>query len=81
MNKEILPCPFCGEKANTFHIPKDDPDFKWNYPGMWVIGCNTGMCMGNINNVGMIFSEEKDAVEMWNTRKSVEKCDKESDKA
>ena len=78
--RKILPCPFCGEKAKTFHIPENDeeemknhPKWKWKHPGMWVIGCDTYyMCMGDINHYAMIFETEEDAIKTWNTRKSVE---------
>lgn len=79
---KIKPCPFCGEKAKTFHIPENNEEevkqhlnWKWNYPGMWVIGCDTEMCMGNINHFTMIFIDEESAVETWNRR--VCKCRKE----
>ena len=78
--RKILPCPFCGEKAKTFHIPENDkeemknhPKWKWKHPGMWVIGCDTEMCMGNIGHFAMIFETEEDAIKTWNTRKPMEK--------
>lgn len=79
--RKILPCPFCGEKAKTFHIPENDeeemkkhPKWKWNNPGMWVIGCDTNyMCIGNINHFGTLFLTEEDAIKTWNTRKPMEK--------
>lgn len=75
MKRKIKHCPFCGEKAETFRIPENDekemaqhPKWKWNYPGMWVIGCNTEMCMGNINHFTMVFVDEESAIETWNRR-------------
>lgn len=35
---------------------------------MWVIGCETDMCIGNIGHFAMIFVEKKDAIEAWNRR-------------
>lgn len=76
MSKAIKNCPFCGGEAETFHIPENDeeemkyhPNWKWNDPGMWVIGCDTEMCMGNIGRFAMIFVSEEDAIKTWNTRK------------
>lgn len=73
---KIKPCPFCGGKATTFHIPennkeemKQHPDWKWNCPGMWVIGCDTEMCMGNMNYFTMVFVDEESAIETWNKRR------------
>lgn len=73
--KELKKCPFCGRKATTFHIPENDekemkthPKWEWNYPGMWVIGCDTEMCMGNINHFTMVFVDEQSAIETWNKR-------------
>ena len=73
---KIKPCPFCGQEAATFHIPKNTPEenklnplWEWKYPGMWVIGCNTPVCFGNQNNRTMVFFDEESAIETWNTRK------------
>lgn len=74
---KIKSCPFCGGVSETFHIPENDTKkmgkhpklWKWNYPGMWVIGCNTDMCMGNINHITMIFTDEESAIKAWNQRK------------
>lgn len=74
---KLKPCPFCGGKAITFHIPENDekemslhPTWKWNDPGMYVVGCSTEMCYGNIHHFCMIFLTEEDAVETWNRRAS-----------
>lgn len=73
--KKIKKCPFCGEKADTFHIPQNDkkemeqhPKWEWNYPGMWVIGCDTEMCMGNLGHFAMVFVDEESAIKTWNKR-------------
>ena len=79
---EIKPCPFCGEKAETFHIPDNDeqerlehPKWDWNNPCKWVIGCWTDGCFGNINHVTMTFFNEKDAINTWNRRTENDKSD------
>ena len=71
----IKPCPFCGNKAYTFHIPDNNakeryehPKWDWNYLGMWVIGCQEMECFGNINHFTMIFSTEENAIKTWNRR-------------
>lgn len=76
MSEKIKPCLFCGENAITFHIPHNEekenvqhPKWEWNYPGMWVIGCDTEMCMGNINHFTMVFADEKSAIDTWNKRR------------
>ena len=68
-------CPFCGGKGHTFQIPenteqerKEHPNWDWKYPGFWIVGCWTEMCMGNINHITMVFVSEQSAVETWNTR-------------
>lgn len=73
---ELKECPFCGQKAATFHIPKNTPEenklhplWEWKNPGMWVIGCNTPVCFGNRKNRTMVFFDEESAIETWNTRK------------
>ena len=75
-DKRIKTCPFCGDKAHTFRIPENDekemahhPKWEFNNPGKWVIGCETEMCMGNINHITMVFVDEEDAIETWNKRK------------
>ena len=74
-NERILPCPFCGKEAHSFHIPENTPeemsthpDWRWRNPGMWVIGCDTEGCMGDFNHMTMIFLREEDAIKAWNTR-------------
>ena len=71
----LKPCPFCGGKADTFHIPENTeeelarhPKWRWNHPGMWVIGCDTTLCIGNKNSVAMLFMTEKQAAKHWNRR-------------
>ena len=68
-------CPFCGGKAETFHIPENDelekrnhPLWNWRNPGMWVVGCSTPVCIGNMNNVSLLFFSEESAVLAWNKR-------------
>ncbi len=85
MNDRIKNCPFCGGKATTFHIPENDEKemkqhskWKWNYSGMWVIGCDTEMCYGNINHFAMIFVDEESAITAWNRRTCI--CKKQEGK-
>jgi hypothetical protein len=73
--KNIKPCPFCGGDARVWRIPQNDeeemkqhPKWKWNFPGMWVIGCETPMCPGNINSFGMVFVSRGSAIGKWNCR-------------
>lgn len=72
---ELKPCPFCGGEGTVFQIPENNGEEKrlhlkwdWNCPGKFVIGCWTEMCMGNINNMAMIFTTEESAVKAWNRR-------------
>ena len=73
--RNLKRCPFCGGKAHTFHIPENDdqemnmhPRWKWNNPGMWVVGCDTDMCMVNINIFATVFTSEEAAANAWNKR-------------
>ena len=68
-------CPFCGKDAHTFHIPentkaeqKKHPFWEWKNGGMWAVGCWTSGCIGDINNVAMVFITEELAIEAWNRR-------------
>lgn len=72
---ELKLCPFCGGKAETFHIPDNDeeemklhPNWKWNYPNMWVVGCDDWDCLGYLGHYTMIFGTEESAIEAWNRR-------------
>ena len=72
---KIKRCPFCGQDARIFKIPQNTtnelsmhPNWMWQHPGMYVIGCDTPMCYGNINNVAMCFFNDFIAVEAWNRR-------------
>ena len=76
---ELKPCPFCGEKAETWQVPFNTdeenarhPLWKWNHSGLWVIGCQTEDCHGNLNNYTKIFVTRKQAVESWNRRAEVD---------
>jgi hypothetical protein len=77
---KLAKCPFCGGEAKTFHIPQNDlkemakhPNWQWQHPNMWVVGCDTSMCMGNINHFTMVFVDEQSAIKTWNTRKPMER--------
>lgn len=68
-------CPFCGCEASTFQIPQNTqeelaahPEWKWNYPNLWIIGCETDGCFGCIHNMAMVFIDEKEAIREWNKR-------------
>lgn len=81
--QKLKPCPFCGGEAKTFHIPENTeeenaahPLWTWKHSGMFAIGCDTGMCYGNINNVPMLFQNEELAIEMWNRRANDERADR-----
>lgn len=76
MKQRLKPCPFCGGKATTFNIPENTPeemathpDWRWNHPGKWVVGCTEDWeCMGNFNHMTRIFLTEESAIEAWNRR-------------
>lgn len=70
-----LQCPFCGANGETFQIPTNDkeenmqhPKWVWNDPGMWLVGCWTDGCLGNINNKARVFISEDEAIQAWNRR-------------
>lgn len=74
-HETLNPCPFCGGEATVFQIPENDreerrlhPKWDWNYPGRIIVGCWTEMCMGNINNMAMVFTTKESATETWNRR-------------
>lgn len=71
---KLKPCPFCGGEAWTFHIPENDEyetklhEWIWRMPGRWLVGCDTQLCMLNINNMPETFDSEQEATEAWNKR-------------
>ena len=71
---KLKPCPFCGSEAWTFHVPENNEyemklhEWIWRTPGRWLVGCDTQMCMLNINNMPETFASEQEAAEAWNTR-------------
>ena len=54
MNKELLPCPFCGSSANVYDI-----EYK-----LYSVGCNNDNCGASIEYL----SSKKAAAELWNKR-------------
>lgn len=71
---KLKPCPFCGGEAWTFHVPENDEnetkllEWIWRTPGRWLVGCDTQLCMLNINNMPETFASEQEAAEAWNRR-------------
>ena len=56
--RTLKPCPFCGGKAEMGKLTEC----------LWIVGCNTLMCLGNINHASMYFVDAESAVETWNRR-------------
>ena len=71
---KLLKCPFCSGEAEVGYTNQHDK--------MFVVGCNTPMCYGNINHFTMVFVSKESAINTWNTRKPmaniVEKLEEES---
>ena len=57
---ELKCCPFCGGKAEVGYTNQHDK--------LFVVGCNTPMCYGNINHFTMVFVSKENAINTWNTR-------------
>lgn len=53
-------CPFCGGEAEVGLTNQHDK--------LFVVGCNTPMCYGNINHFTMGFASKESAINTWNTR-------------
>jgi hypothetical protein len=53
-------CPFCGGEAEVGYANQHDK--------LFVVGCNTPMCYGNINHFTMVFVSKESAIDTWNTR-------------
>lgn len=53
-------CPFCGGEAEVGLTNQHDK--------LFVVGCNTPMCYGNINHFTMVFVSKESALNTWNTR-------------
>lgn len=74
MAARLRDCPLCGAKAIIFRIPKNTkaelaqhPNWKWNNPGRYAIGCTgSSSCMNNVNHCSMIFATREEAATMWN---------------
>ena len=54
---------------NTENENNGHPHWVWRDPGMFIIGCDTDGCFGNINHKTMVFLTPEDAVKVWNRRK------------
>jgi Lar family restriction alleviation protein len=57
---ELKPCPFCGEKRESFIYPYTDSTLYW-------IKCD------QCDTEGPVARNEEDAINKWNTRKD-QKC-------
>ena len=57
MENQIKPCPFCGKEAVLEKLNE-----------VYVIGCDTEMCYGNINHMTMVFYSKENAIKTWNRR-------------
>ena len=53
-------CPFCGGEAEVGLTNQHDK--------LFIVGCNTPMCYGNINHFTMVFVSKESAINTWNTR-------------
>ena len=53
-------CPFCGGEAEVGLTNQHDK--------LFIVGCNTPMCYGNINHFTMSFVSKESAINTWNTR-------------
>lgn len=61
---ELKCCPFCGGEAEVGYANQRDK--------LFVVGCNTPMCYGNINHFTMVFVSKESAINTWNTRKPMD---------
>lgn len=73
--KRIRKCPYCKQKADVWQIPENNteekeahPGWCWKDDGMWIIGCDTPNCFGNMNNKTMVFLSKEQAIRVWNNR-------------
>lgn len=57
---KLLPCPFCGGKAETRTSTWNDKNYKWT------VQCKTNLCMGEMGCA--FYRTEAEAIEAWNTR-------------
>ena len=74
---ELKCCPFCGGEAEVGLTNQHDK--------LFVVGCNTPMCYGNINHFTMVFVSKETAIDTWNRRTPmdniVEKLESEKSKS
>lgn len=85
---ELKKCPFCGNESDTFLIPANTveeiakhPKWRWEYPGMWIVGCDTPGCFGNRNNIAMCFLDRQVAINAWNRRADDEQPNEAADQS
>lgn len=71
INKELMPCPFCGGEAIITRVGIDsDPESILN--GKYIIGCdgtNGSLCPGYVYKCSPLYMSKELAIRMWNNRK------------
>lgn len=63
---QILPCPFCGGKAELHHEDAYEDDFG-DMPEHWWVGCQNKRCKMTVQTG--LFLAKDNAIKAWNTRK------------
>jgi hypothetical protein len=53
---------------NTPKETEQHPNWLWRDAGMYVVGCDTDMCIANYNNKAIVFSSIESARKAWNRR-------------
>ena len=66
---ELKRCPFCGGEAGLLC---GDYKSQQKSQEVWIVGCNTGGCLGRIFPVKVRYESREEAAEAWNRRVGAE---------
>jgi hypothetical protein len=61
---KLLPCPFCGAEAESYHAAERKPHADGSLNACWIVDCSE--CDANLEGCG--YRSQEEAEREWNTR-------------